>query len=69
MAVDVESTPAFRLGVPKPLFQTRLNMLAGPTRRFGVSADGQRFLMHVPLGSEAVAPITVIVNWQAALKR
>jgi hypothetical protein len=69
MAVDVESTPAFRLGVPKPLFQTGLNALAMPSRRYGISGDGQRFLMNVPLGEEALAPITVILNWQAALKK
>ena len=68
MAVDVEKAPTFRLGVPKPLFQTRLNMLGVPSRRYGVSADGQRFLMNVPVGADAVAPITVIMNWAAGLK-
>ena len=68
MAVDVEKAPTFRLGVPKPLFQTRLNMLGVPSRRYGVSADGQRFLMNVPVGADAAAPITVIMNWAAGLK-
>ena len=69
MAVEVEHTPAFRLGVPTPLFQTRLNLLTTPARRYGVSADGKRFLMNVPLGGDALAPITVILNWQTALKK
>ncbi|MDO8677103.1 MAG: protein kinase [Acidobacteriota bacterium] len=69
MAVDVETVPAFRLGVPKPLFQTQLNMLTAPARRYGVSADGRRFLMQVPVGAEVLAPITVIVNWQTALMK
>jgi len=69
MTVDVERTPAFRLGVPKPLFQTRLNELPPPARSYGVSADGKRFLMNVPVTSDAFPPITVILNWQAALKK
>jgi hypothetical protein len=35
-------------------------------RRYGVSADGQRFLMNVVSG--ASPPITVIMNWQRALE-
>ena len=69
MAVDVEMTPTFRLGVPRPLFQTRLNLLAAPARRYGVSGDGQRFLMNVPVGTDAVAPITVIMNWASGIKQ
>jgi len=68
MAVDVETAPSFRLGVPKPLFQTRSNVLPLPSRRYGVSADGTRFMMNVPLGNQAATPLTVILNWPAALK-
>ena len=68
MTVDVETAPTFRLGVPKPLFQTRLNTLGVPSRRYGVSADGQRFLMNVPVGTDAVTPITVIMNWASGMK-
>ena len=68
MAVDVEMTPTFRLGVPRPLFQTRLNLLTPPARRYGVTADGSRFLMNVPVGTNAVAPITVIMNWASGMK-
>jgi Tol biopolymer transport system component len=44
MAVDVETTPAFRVGTPKMLFR-----LAGPvTSSLGaVSRDGQRFVLPV----------------------
>ena len=69
IAVGVAESPTLRLGVPTPLFQTRLNMLPSQMQRYGVSADGQRFLMHVPLSTETVAPITVLVNWQAAVKK
>jgi len=69
MSVNVDTKPEFKLDVPKPVFQTRLmNLPLGPQRRYGVSADGQRFLMNIPTGGETLSPITVIVNWQSVLK-
>jgi hypothetical protein len=31
--------------------------------------DGQRFLVNILLDCGVATPITVVVNWQAALKR
>jgi len=54
--------------VPKPLFETRLEM--EPRRsRYHVAANGQRFLVNVPLESTLSAPITVVTNWTAGLKK
>jgi hypothetical protein len=36
---------------------------------YAVSADGKRFLVSRTLGNAAADPITVVVNWRAALKR
>ena len=69
MAVPVEITPTFRAGAAAPLFQTQLNALAIPARRYGLSADGRRFLMNVPVGSQTVPPITVLLNWQGMLRQ
>ena len=63
---DATGAAAFVAGVPQPLFATRL-----PTRfpaRFDVSKDG-RFLMPVPIEQSGVVPITVVVNWNAGMKR
>jgi len=57
---------SFQVGAVKPLFKTRVN---GPRFEYGVSADGQRFLVNTPLGQEASAPITVVLNWNAGLKK
>jgi len=46
-----------------------MSLPLGPQRRYDVSADGQRFLMNIPVGGVTLAPITVIVNWQSALER
>jgi eukaryotic-like serine/threonine-protein kinase len=66
MAVDVNGTgSAFQAGVPKQLFAAPPG--AGD---WDVTADDKRFLMGVtPGGQSADAPITVILNWQASLKK
>jgi Tol biopolymer transport system component len=69
MSVSVDSGPVtLKLGVPKPLFQTRLEFdsLGKP---YDVSADGNRFLLAQPLEESTSVPITVIVNWPELLKK
>jgi eukaryotic-like serine/threonine-protein kinase len=69
MAVSVESDAAgLKLGVPKPLFPAGLE-LDFAQRQYDVSADGKRFLLAQPPAERASAPITVIVNWPALLKK
>jgi Tol biopolymer transport system component len=69
MSVPVDSGAAsLKLGVPKPLFQTRLEFDM-VERQYDVSGDGQRFLLAQPLEESASVPITVIVNWPALLKK
>jgi hypothetical protein len=34
-----------------------------------VSADGKRFLVAVPVSENGLAPFTVVLNWQLALKK
>jgi hypothetical protein len=38
---------------------------------FTITRDAQRFLVNLPAGGEAAInpPITVLTNWQAALKK
>jgi hypothetical protein len=52
-------------GTPKELFP-----VPGATS-FVVTRDGQRFLVNRPAGGESAAapPLTVVTNWQAALKK
>jgi hypothetical protein len=44
--------------------------LAVPSQRqtYAVRADGQQFLMNVPLGV-ASPPMTVVLNWTGLLKK
>ena len=62
VSVAVNSTSPLRPGIPKNLF----NMKAG---QWDVSADGSRFLVGLPLAEQAQLPFTVVLNWQAELKR
>jgi serine/threonine protein kinase/dipeptidyl aminopeptidase/acylaminoacyl peptidase len=54
------------VGAVKPLFQTRAT---GRNERYAVSADGQRFLVNTAPEQSASAPITVVLNWTAGLKK
>jgi hypothetical protein len=69
MSVEVEQNPALRFGPPKPLFQTRLMELPGPSRRYGVTADGQRFLMSAPAKTGGLSPIVITTDWRPLLDK
>jgi Tol biopolymer transport system component len=72
MAAAVQGGGAFQAQTPVALFQTPLNGLTfapGGSRQYEVSADGQRFLVNMPVSLTASTPITVVLNWAAALKK
>jgi eukaryotic-like serine/threonine-protein kinase len=59
--------PQFSLGVPRELFQAAV--FRNSREHYDVSADGQRFLIYTIADAVEVAPITVVLNWWAALKK
>ena len=61
MSVAVTSQNPMRLGVPQMLFHM-------PGEFWDVTADASRFVVEVPIQQE-VAPFTVVLNWQASLKK
>ena len=63
MAVAVTTDGSFKASAPKVLFETRPDVSG-----YRAAADGQRFLVSVPV-SEASPPLTVVLNWTASLKR
>jgi len=64
MAVEVKTNASsFEFGVPKPLFE------AHTTGYYAVTGDGQRFLLNPPIAESTGAPITVVLNWAAEVKR
>lgn len=67
MAVDIKLAPAFTAGVPKPLFAMPA---PGPisTYEYQAARDG-RFLIATPVEEQGKGPITVVLDWPAALKK
>jgi serine/threonine protein kinase len=63
-AVEIATSPTFQAGIPQPLFQLPANVHGGD-----VSPDGKRFLVGIPLSENMPTPFTVVLNWQAALKK
>jgi Tol biopolymer transport system component len=73
MAVDVKMTPQFEHSIPKPLFQARIfgsgTVAGGAYFRYAAAADGKRFLIDSVAEETVQAPITVVLNWTAGLKK
>jgi len=73
MAVDTTLEPTFSHSVPRELFKAPI--ASGGPRAFAfhydVAPDGRRFLLITTPQTDVTAPppITVVLNWQAALKR
>ena len=73
MAVDIQAgASTLERSAPKPLFRLRLTAAGGPAglwHPYSVTADGQRILAITSLDDRTAAPITVVLNWMAALKK
>jgi hypothetical protein len=73
MGVPTKAGATFDAGNPHVLFELPPEpprwMQGGVDQRvYAPSADGQRFLIGVPVGEGTSTPITVVVNWDAELK-
>jgi hypothetical protein len=70
MTVGVsERGDALETAAPKMLFATRLEAATPGAPLYTVSADGTRFLILSPAQEFRPAPITVVMNWPALLKK
>jgi Tol biopolymer transport system component len=67
MAVDVRAKgDRIEVGLPVALFS---GVIANPiTDHYAATADGQRFLVSVPVGENASTRIHVVTNWTSLLK-
>jgi Tol biopolymer transport system component len=68
MASSVAIGPQFKSDPPHVLFKIAANT-TGPSRLYGVSRDGQRFLITVPQQDSIVTPLNVVLNWTATIQR
>ena len=68
MAVGVGPGPSF--GTPTELFQAHVaGGVSSQRTHYVPSRDGRRFLINTLTGDSAIVPITVVLNWTAALKK
>ena len=63
MAVDVTIGPSIEFGVPRVLFQTRVEP-ASYIDQYDVTRDGRRFFLIVPVGTSTERPTHVVLNWR-----
>jgi eukaryotic-like serine/threonine-protein kinase len=69
MAAPVRSGDSLELGAAVPLFEFRGGTVWDFFAPYAVTADGQRFLINAVVDTEPNAPLTVVVNWAADLRR
>ena len=70
VSIRQSKTGAPEVGVPTPLFTTRVGgaMLGPRKQQYVVSLDGQQFLMNT-VTAESSSPLKVVLNWNAAVSR
>jgi hypothetical protein len=69
MSVRVEAGPSFDAGLPRAVFHANVWSLTY-NQVYAVTKDGQRFLViATPQKSSGAAPLTVVLNWIAAIHR
>jgi serine/threonine protein kinase len=69
MAAAIQFTgQSLQAATPKVLFQTRIDSIGRSPHEYDVTADGRKFLIN-SRPEQAPQPITLYVNWTAALKK
>ena len=72
MAVGVKSNPTtLEVSPPKALFATRVKWMEiqAVAHHYAAAPDGQRFLISSATDEARSVPVTIVLNWSAALKK
>ena len=69
MAVPVQTGAKFVAGTPHALFQTRITGARFVHFQYDVTPDGQRFLINSLSPENTAPPLTLVLNWNAQLKK
>jgi len=69
MAVHVTAGPSFDAGIPVALFEVGTTPGVGLRHPYCVTSDGERFLVIRGAEQGETAPLTVVLNWTADLKK
>ena len=69
MAASIAATGEFEAATPRVLFEARA-VTNVQQQMYAVSSNGQRFLVNErPVNVDAAEPLTVLVNWTAAIRK
>ena len=69
MSVPIGAGRSFDAGLPRALFHANV-WTHTYNQVYAVTKDGQRFLVNAtPQKSSGAAPLTVVLNWTAAIHR
>jgi len=68
VSVAIRAADVFTAELPEVLFETRLIQRI-QRGHYLVGRDGERFLTVSPVESQTIPPMTVVLNWDAALSR
>jgi len=63
-SVEIDASHGFRAGTPRPV-----QLPEGTGFGWDVSADSERFLLNVPVIKSSSIPLSLVVNWTAALRK
>ena len=70
MAVAVQAGGGhFEASTPRPLFETPAESSSNIIWDYDVTRDGQRFIISEPAAGGETRPLSVLLNWQAGVKR
>lgn len=67
MAVEIRTQPAFEAGTPKVLFNASVPILVA-SGGYDVMQNGRRFLVCTFQAETNALPLTIVLNWTAALE-
>jgi len=68
MSVEIKLGSKVETSLPRELFRSAISHHE-LSYSYGVSPDGQRFLISSAVDVNDVAPMTIVLNWTAALKK
>jgi hypothetical protein len=70
MAAAIDTSSQFQFGTPTPLFAIAIPGMTGTGgRHYDATKDGRRFLVNVVQQQPETIPLTVLVNWLAAVQK
>ena len=67
MSVDVKAARTFVAAPPRVLFRTGLGNPNALVEEYGVTADGQRFLIRLPAPGSRPPELKLVLDWTALL--